>query len=112
MLAELPDSPPRLTGAIFSVCDTGQELSDERVDCGAVLSRVALHRADNVFVDAEGNIFYGHSLCVLCVDVAMSSRPSVGQHVVQFATDFQDAQLHEAADGLFPNKNLRDGALP
>ena len=42
----------------------------------------------------------------------LPSRPSVGQHVVQFTTDFQGSQLHEAADGLFPNKNLGDGALP
>ena len=36
----------------------------------------------------------------------------LGQHVVQLAADFQRLQLHEAADGLFPNKNLGDGVLP
>ena len=38
-------------------------------------------------------------------------RPSVGQHLVQFAADFQRLQLHEAADGLFSDKNLGNGAL-
>ncbi len=45
---------------------------------------------------------------LLCL---LSSRPSVGQHVVQLATDFQSLQLHEAPDGLVSDKNLGDGAL-